>query len=160
MRRYLSVLTSICRITEILKAPDDSKDFTLWPYESTAACIVRDSHGNTFVIQPSSNPEQKIQRRQSLGIPSALVARVVQDDILICIQKGGIKEALKPQIFEYELSKGTDGHFHITKPESSLGSVERSVDKTAKVAIWNDGGQLLLVLCTMKGEILKYIRNS
>ena len=157
MRRYLSVLVSIWRITEILKAPDDSKDFTLWPYESIPACVVHNSHGSTFVIQPSSNPEQQLQRRQSLGIPSALVARVVQDKILICIQKGRI---LKPQIFEYELSKGTDGHFHITKPKSSLGSVERSVDETAKVAIWIDGGQLILVLCTMKGEILKYIRKS
>ena len=84
------------------------------------------------------------------------MARVVQDNILICIHKG----ILKHPIFEYELSKGTDGHFHITKPKSSLGAVERSVDQTTKVAIWVDGGQLLLVLCTMKGEILKYKRKS
>ena len=159
MRRYHSILISICRITEILKAPDDSKDFTLWPYESIPACIIHNSHGSTFVMQPGSNPENQRQRRQSLGIPSALVARVVQDNILICIQKGRMK-GLKPQIFDYELSKGTDGHFHITKPKSGLGSVERSVDETARVAIWIDGGQLQLVLCTMKGEILKYIRKS
>lgn len=66
----------------------------------------------------------------------------------------------KPQIFEHGLSEVTDGHFHITKPKSSLGAVERSVDETAKVAIWVDGGQLLLVLCTMRGEILRYIRKS
>lgn len=84
------------------------------------------------------------------------MARVIQDNILICIHKG----MFKPQIFEHGLSKGTDGHFHITKPKSSLGAVERSVDQTAKVAILVEGGQLLLVLCTTKGEILKYKRKS
>ena len=157
MRRYLSVLISICSITEILKAPDDSNHFTLWPYESIPACIVHNSHGSTFVIQPSSNPGQKLQR-QSLGIPSALVACVVQDNILICIQKGPIK-GLKRQICEYEVVKGTDGHFVITKSKSALAWVERSVDETAKLAVRIDEGQLLLVLCTKDGEILRYIRK-
>ena len=67
---------------------------------------------------------------------------------------------LKPQIFEHGLSKGTDGHFDITNPRSSLGAVERSVDQTAKVAILVEGGQLQLVLCTTKGEILRYKRKS
>ena len=159
MRRYLSALISTYTVTEILKAPDDSMDFTLWPYESIPACIVHNSNGSTFVIQPSSNPEKQCQRRQSLGIPSALVARVVQDSILICIQKGPLK-GFKRQIFEYELAKGTDGHFIITESKSGLAWVERSVDETAKVAVRIDEGQLLLVLCTKEGEILKYIRKS
>ena len=158
MRRYPCILVSIYTITEVLKAPSDSKDFTLWPYVSIPACIVHNSHGSTFVIQPSSHPQQRPLRRQPLGIPSALVARVVQDDILICIQKGPLK-GLKHQICEYELSRGPDGHFLITKSSSGLASVERSVDESAKAAVQIHEGQLLLVLCTMKGEILKYIRN-
>ena len=159
MRRYLSILVFVCTITEILKAANDSKDFALWPYKSIPACIVHNSHGSTFVIQPSNHPQQQLQRRQSLGIPSALVARVVQDNILICIQKGH-PMGFKHQIFEYELSKGTDGQFLIIKSSTGLASVKRSVDETAKAAIWRDGDQLLLILCTMKGEILKYRRKS
>ena len=146
-------------ITEVLKAPNDSKDFTLWPYESIPACIVHDSHGSTFVIQPSSYPPQQPQLRQSLGIPSALVACVVQDDLLICIQKRSLPGRNR-RIFEYELPKESDEQCLISKSSSGLAKVERSVDETAKVAIQLDEGQLLLILCTTKGEILKFIRKS
>ena len=159
MRRYLSILISVCKTTEILKAANDSKDFTLWPYETIPACVVHNSHGSTFVIQPSNHAQQQPQRRQSLGIPSALVARVVQDNILICIQQEGLLKGLKHQIFEYKLSKETDGHILISKSSAGLTSVERSVDETAKAAVRLHGGQLLLILCTMKGEILKYVRK-
>ena len=158
MRRYLSVLISVYTITEILKAANDSKDFTLWPYESMPACIVHNSHGSTFVIHPNSDPQQQPQKRKSLAIPSALIGRVARDNVLICIQQGPLK-GLKHKIFEYELSKGTDGHFFIKKSSAGLASVENSVDETAKTALGVYEGQLLLTLCTMKGEISRYIRQ-
>ncbi len=159
MRRYLSVFISVYTITEILKAANDSKDFTLWPYETIPACIVRNSHGSTFVIHPNSDPQQQPQKRQSLAIPLALVGRVARDNVLICIQKGPLK-VLKHKIFEYELSKGTDGRYLITKSSADLASIEHSVDETAKIALGRYEGQLLLILCTMKGEISRYIRKS
>ena len=146
-------------ITEILKAANDSKDFTLWPYESLPACIVHNSNGSTYIIHPYSDPQQQRQKRQSLEIHSALVGRVARDNVLICIQKGLIK-GRKPKIFEYELSRGTDGRFLITKSSDGLASVEHSVDKTTKTALALYEGQLLLILCTMKGEISRYIRKS
>ena len=76
MRRYFSVLISVYTITEILKAANDSKDFTLWPYESMPACIVHNSNGSTYVIHPNSDPRQQPQKRQSFEILSALVGRV------------------------------------------------------------------------------------
>ena len=88
MRRYFSVLISVYTITEILKAANDSKDFTLWPYESMPACIVHNSNGSTYVIHPNSDPRQQPQKRQSFEILSALVGRVARDNVLICIQKG------------------------------------------------------------------------
>ena len=124
-----------------------------------SACIVYNSHGSTFVIHPNSNPQQQPQKRQSLAIPSALLGRVARDNVLICIQKGLLK-GLKHQIFEYELSKGTDGRFLIAKSSAGLASVEHSVDGTAKIALGLYEGQLLLILCTMKVEISKYIRKS
>ena len=154
-----SFLLSIDTIAEILKAPNDSKDFALWPFESIPACIVHNSQGSTFVMQPSSHPPQQLQTRQSLGIPSALVACVVHNDLLICIQKRSVK-GRKRRIFEYELSKETDKQFLITKSSSGLASVERSVTKTAKAAIQLGEGQLLLTLFTTKGEILNFIRKS
>ena len=158
MRRYLSILISVYTTTEILKAANDSKDFTLWPYESIPACIVHNSHGGTFVIHPNSDPQQQPQKRQALAIPSALVARVARDNVLICIQKGFL-EGLNHQISEYELSQGSDGHFIITESRARLVSVKRSVDETAKAALGLYEGQLLLILCTMKGELLRYIRK-
>ena len=159
MRRYFSGLISAYTITEILKAANDSKDFTIWPYESMPACIVYNSHGSTFFIHPNSDPQQQPQKRQSLRIHSALLGRVAQDNVLICIQKGRLK-GLKHQVSEYELSKGSDGRFLITKSSAGLASVERIVDENAKIALELYQGQLLLILCTMKGEILKYARMS
>ena len=123
------------------------------------ACIVHNSHGSTFVIHPNNDPQQQPQKRQSLAIHSVLVGRVARDNVLICIQKGLLK-GLKHKIFEYELSKGTDGRFLITKSSAGLASVEHSVDETAKMALGLNEDQLLLIICTMKGEILRYIRKS
>ena len=159
MRRYSPVLTPVYTITETLKAANDSKDFTLWPYESMPACIVYNSHGSIFVIHPNTDLQEQPQKRQSLMIPSALVGRVARDNVLICIQKGLMK-GRKPKIFEYELSKGTDERFLITKSSDGLASVEYSVDETAKIALGLYEGQLLLSLCTTKGEITRYIRKS
>ena len=143
----------------MLKEPNDSKDFTMWPCESMPACIVHNSHGSIFIIHSNSDLRQRPQKRQSLGIPSALVGLVARDNVLICIQKGRLK-GFKPQVFEYELSKGADGRFHITRTSAGLASVEHSVDKTTKSALQHYRGQLMLILCTRKGEILRYARMS
>ena len=123
------------------------------------ACIVYNSHGSTFFIHRNNDSQEQPQKRQSLKIPSALVGRVVRDNVLVCIQKGHIKVA-KSKIFEYELSKGTDGRFLITKSSAGLASVEHGVDETTKIALELYEDQLLLVLCTKRGEILRYARMS
>lgn len=108
-------------------------------------------------MQPFSQPQPHSQTRQPLGIPAALVACVAQDDVLICIEKGTMIGS-KRQIFEHRLSERNGGYRCLTKSSTRLCSVERSVDGTTTAALRLDEGQLTLILCTMKGEILKYTR--
>ena len=108
-------------------------------------------------MQPFNQQPPQRQTRHLTGIPSALVACVAYDDVLICIEKGTVM-GTKRQIFEHQLFE-SDGYRCLAKSSNKLGSVERSVDDSTKAALRVSEGQLILILCTMKGKILKFTRK-
>ena len=131
------------------------RKLTLWPFHSFPACVVRESDGATFIIQPVQQPQQGFLARNPWGAPSLRIACVAQDNTLVCIDKG----TTRGHMYEHQISAQTDGHRHLAKVSDKLGWVDRSLNHTSKVAIRSAGGKQILVICTMKGEIMRYART-
>lgn len=110
-------------------------------------------------MQPFSQPQPRRQVQQYSGLPSVLVACAVQDNALICVEKGPYMRSER-RIFEHPFSESSNGCRSIIVCHEKLGFVERSVKETTKAMVIIKDGQLILILCTMKGDVLKYARKS
>lgn len=123
------------------------------------ACVIREPDGSTFVAHELSQPQSQPQQRNYIGIPSALVACVTLESALVCIEEQGWLHK-KRRISEYRLSEIQDKSRRIAKTSLKLGNVENIIAEDTRIAAQVVEGRLVLILCTMKGEIRKYARNS
>lgn len=65
----------------------------------------------------------------------------------------------KRVIYEYQLERKSSGSRYIGNHSRSLGSVERILDEKTQIAVQlTEEGRQMLVLCTPKGEILRYMQ--
>lgn len=98
--------------------------------------------------------------RQSTGMTDTLVACMARGNILISVEKrNGIKRSRA--IREYQLEIGQSGLLKIGQPGKDLGSVDHSINEDAHIAVkMVDDGRRMLILCTSKGEVIKYLQQD
>ncbi len=146
-----------------LQAEKPSKSISLIPFLQGNSCIVREKDGSMFVAQPHAqgnlsglNPFP----RQSTGMTDTLVACMARGNILISVEKrNGIKRSRA--IREYQLEIGQSGLLKIGQPGKDLGSVDHSINEDAHIAVkMVDDGRRMLILCTSKGEVIKYLQQD
>ena len=120
------------------------------------ACVIREPDGSTFIAHDLSQPQLQNQQRNYIGIPNALVACVALNFALVCIEQNWL---YKKQISEYQLQELQDKSRRIAKTSLKLVDVEPLIAKDMKISAQEVKGKIVLTLCTMKGEILKYART-
>lgn len=127
----------------------------MWPYNSAPACVLRESHGDTFVAQAFLSGPSLPRARQAIGLPNLLAACVLQDHSLVCVSKGKWPFSDR-EIHQFPLVQGDDDRRCVESNSSGLGTAKTSVDQTARLVLVSTAGVLTVLICTMKGELFKY----
>lgn len=125
----------------------------MWPYGSEPACVLRDPHGGTFIVQPSNTPTQTIRHRQNYRTENVRTACVSQDSTLICIENKMLQWGHK--VSEYPLTTRPDGTRCIG-PRSRVSNQSGNIDDQAKVVSVFRENSLQIKICTIKGKIINY----
>lgn len=109
-------------------------------------------------MQPSSGPDDRPRQREYCGSTPPLASCINLDNKLVCVEKYGIlgRERL---IYEHNLLQSADGSRSIRRNDQSLGHVKRIVKEKTQMAIrQSEDSKQMLILCTIEGEILRYVQ--
>ena len=127
----------------------------MWPYTSLPACVLRESHGNTFVVQAFLSEPSLPRARQAIGLPNLLAACVLQDHSLLCVSKGKWPFSDR-EIHQFPLVQRGDDRRLVVSNSSGLGTAKSSVSQTARLVLVSTAGALTVLICTMQGKVFKY----
>ena len=127
----------------------------MWPYTSLPACVLRESHGDTFIVQAFLSEPSLPRVRQAIGLPNLLAACVLQDHSLLCVSKGKWPFSDR-EIHQFPLVQGGDDRRLVVSNSSGLGTAKSSVSQTARLVLVSTAGALTVLICTMKGKVFKY----
>ena len=137
-------------------------ELNIMPFPKNDACVIREKNGGTFIAHPNQSHIGQAQGREYSGIPRALAACVTFDGMLICVEKHQYLPGKPREIHEYPLrERDSFGSRYIGSASKSLGSVDRIVDETARIAIrLTEDHKQMLVLCTSKGVVLRFLQSD
>ena len=125
--------------------------FTIWPYPSLPACILRESHGGTFVAQTSLSEQPR--SREPLGIPNFLTACVIDDHSLLCVSN---PRPLSKNLHRYQLTREPNHRREIFGPASRLGTAKVGKNQITRMISISTVGVVVILICTNGGEVYKY----
>ena len=129
--------------------------FSMWPYDSVPACVLRESRGDTFVAQAFLSEPSIPRARQAIGLPNLLAACVLQDHSLLCVSKGKWLFSDR-EIHRFPLVQGGDDRRLVVSNSSGLGTAKTSVSQTARLVLVSTAGVLTFLICTIKGKVFKF----
>lgn len=130
--------------------------FSIWPYPSLPACVLRESHGATFVAQAFFSERERPRPREPIGLPDLLTACVIDDQSLLCVSNRGLSTLRGTKLHQYRLVQGGNDRRKISGHSSGLGTAKISKSPITMTVSTSAVGVVNILICTISGELLKY----